>query len=113
MVTNSPTPTLDPLFAALADPTRRAILARLGSGPANVGELAEPFAMSRPAISKHLDVLERAGVVRRVRHGRENRCHLVAAPLAEAMRFMVEQYRRHWEHQFDALATWFDNHPEQ
>jgi DNA-binding transcriptional ArsR family regulator len=112
MVTNAKPPLLDPLFAALADPTRRAILARLGTGDANVGELAAPFAVSRPAISKHLDVLERAGVVRRVRHGRQNRCQLVAAPLREAVLYMADQYRRHWEHQFDALATWFDNDPE-
>lgn len=112
MVTNSPAPSqLDHLFIALADPTRRAILARLSHRDANVGELAEPFAMSRPAISKHIDVLERAGVVRRVREGRQNRCQLVAEPLRNGVDYM-EQYRRHWNEQFDALAAFLDQHPE-
>jgi DNA-binding transcriptional ArsR family regulator len=112
MVTSAKAPTdLDHLFIALADPTRRAILARLSHHDANVGELAEPFAMSRPAISKHLDVLERAGVVRRIRTGRQNRCQLVAAPLGEAVAYM-EKYREHWERQFDALAAFLESHPE-
>lgn len=111
MVTNARAPDLDHLFIALADPTRRAILARLSHHDANVGELAEPFAMSRPAISKHIDILERAGVVRRVREGRQNRCQLVAEPLHTATTYM-EQYRKHWERQFDALAAYLDQHPE-
>ena len=74
---------LDLLFVALSDPTRRAILQRLVDGDATVGQLAEPFAMSRPAISKHLNVLERAGLVQRIRHGRENHCRLERAPLLQ------------------------------
>jgi DNA-binding transcriptional ArsR family regulator len=110
MVTDLDEPTLDRVFAALADPSRRAILARLAGGEATVGELAEPFAMSRPAISKHLDVLERAGLVHRVADGRVNRCHLDGQPLRSAVEWM-EQYRRYWEGQLDALARYFD--PEE
>ena len=107
MVTNSHDPSLDLLFGALADPTRRAILDRLAAGEVTVGELAEPFAMSRPAISKHLDVLERAGLVHRVPEGRVNRCRLDAEPLATASAW-VERYRRFWEGQFDALERYFE-----
>ena len=96
----------DPLsttFAALADPTRRAILARLSSGDATVGELAEPFAMSLPAISKHLTVLERAGLVTKSRDGQRRHCRISVAPLQDATSWL-ELYRRHWEEQFDNLG---------
>src|SRR6185436_7002357 len=79
---------LDATFAALADPTRRAILARLASGEATVSELAEPFAMTQPAISKHLKVLERAGLISRGRDAQRRPSRLEAAPLAEANRFL-------------------------
>lgn len=98
---------LSRIFAALADPTRRAILDRLASGHATVGELAEPFAMSRPAISKHLDVLEEAGLVHRIPDGRVNRCVLDGDPMREAVAWMA-RYRRHWEGQLDALERYFD-----
>jgi DNA-binding transcriptional ArsR family regulator len=107
MVTNGGESALDRLFGALADPTRRAILERLAAGEATVGELAEPFAMSRPAISKHLDVLERAGLVHRIPDGRVNRCRFDADPLATAAAW-VERYRRYWEGQFDALEKYFE-----
>ena len=84
---------LDATFAALADPTRRAILARLASGEASVTELAEPFAMSQPAISKHLKVLERAGLISRGRDAQRRPCRLEAEPLAEATEWL-EGYRR-------------------
>jgi len=87
---------LDATFAALADPTRRAILARLASGAASVTELAEPFAMSQPAISKHLKVLERAGLISRGRDAQRRPRRLEAAPLAEANEWL-EAYRRFWE----------------
>jgi len=110
MVTNRATrdrdDALDALFTALADPTRRAILERLTDGEATVGELAEPFAMSRPAVSKHLDMLERAGLVHRVPDGRVNRCRFDGAPLRDAAAWM-ERYRAHWESQLDALANYF------
>jgi DNA-binding transcriptional ArsR family regulator len=89
-------------FAALADPTRRAILARLARGEATVSELARPFAMTQPAISKHLKVLERAGLVTRHRDAQRRPCRLRAAPLAEVNRWL-ERYRRHWERQFARL----------
>lgn len=94
---------LDATFAALADPTRRAILARLAKGEASVNELAEPFSMSRPAISKHLSVLERAGLVERSRDAQRRPCRLRAEPLREVVNF-AEQYRRHWEESFDRLG---------
>jgi len=96
---------LDLTFAALADPTRRAILARLATGDASVTELAEPFAMSQPAISKHLKVLERAGLISRGRDAQRRPRRLDAAPLAEAT-LWLERYRQFWEaryHQLDAL----------
>jgi DNA-binding transcriptional ArsR family regulator len=89
-------------FAALADPTRRAILSRLAFGETSVTELAEPFAMSLPAVSKHLKVLERGGLVRRSREARWRPCRLEAAPLKEAADW-VEDYRRFWEQSFDRL----------
>jgi DNA-binding transcriptional ArsR family regulator len=98
---------LDRVFAALADPTRRSILARLARGEATVGELAEPFAISRPAVSKHLDVLERAGLVHRIPRGRVNRCRLDGEPLREAVTLM-EEYRQYWERQLDAVARYLE-----
>jgi len=93
---------LDATFAALADPTRRAILARLASGEASVTELAEPFAMSQPAISKHLKVLERAGLVSRGRDAQRRPCRLEAQPLAEATEWL-EKYRQYWVAAFQRL----------
>ncbi len=93
---------LDATFAALADPTRRAILARLASGRASVTELAKPFAMSQPAISKHLKVLERAGLVSRGRDAQRRPRRLEAKPLAEATKWL-ERYRRYWEGNYQRL----------
>ncbi len=93
---------LDATFAALADPTRRAILARLAKGEASVMELAEPFAMSQPAISKHLKVLERAGLISRGRDAQRRPCRLAATPLRDASTWL-EQYRELWAASFDAL----------
>ena len=93
---------LNTTFAALADPTRRAILARLATGEASVMELAEPFAMSLPAISKHLKVLERAGLIARGREAQWRPCRLKAAPLKEVAGW-VGTYRRFWEQSFDRL----------
>jgi DNA-binding transcriptional ArsR family regulator len=95
----------DPLsttFAALADPTRRAILARLASGEASVTELCEPFAMSMPAISKHLKVLEHAGLIARGRDAQWRPCRLRAAPLKDVDNW-VQRYRRFWDQSFDRL----------
>ena len=93
---------LDATFAALADPTRRAILARLTSGRASVTQLAKPFAMSQPAISKHLKVLERAGLVSRGRDAQRRPRRLEAKPLAEATKWL-ERYRRYWEGNYQRL----------
>ena len=93
---------LDATFAALADPTRRAILARLASGEASVTELAEPFAMTQPAISKHLKVLERAGLISRDRDAQRRPSRLEARPLAEASQW-IETYRQFWEASFSRL----------
>jgi DNA-binding transcriptional ArsR family regulator len=98
---------LDATFAALADPTRRAILARLASGEASVTELAEPFAMSQPAISKHLKVLERAGLISRGRDAQRRPCRLEATPLAEATEWL-ERYRQFWEASFQRLDALLD-----
>ena len=93
---------LNATFAALADPTRRTILARLAKGDASVSELAEPFAMSQPAISKHLKVLERAGLISRGREAQRRPRRLEARPLREATQWL-ENYRRFWEAQFGRL----------
>ena len=93
---------LDATFAALADPTRRAILARLALGEASVTELAEPFEMSQPAVSKHLKVLEKAGLVSRRRDAQKRPVRLVAKPLGQATEWL-ENYRTFWEAQFDRL----------
>jgi DNA-binding transcriptional ArsR family regulator len=104
MVTNT---ALDRTFAALGDSTRRAILSRLARGEATVGELARPFRISRPAISKHLRVLEDAGLVRRTRAGRVNRCALEPGPMQAAAEW-VEQYRAFWEGQLASLAHFME-----
>lgn len=98
----TPSARLDATFSALADPTRRAILARLTLGEASVNELAEPFSMSQPAISKHLKVLERAGLISRGRDAQRRPCRIEAQPLGEANGWL-EDYRRFWEAQFQRL----------
>jgi DNA-binding transcriptional ArsR family regulator len=100
----SPDP-LSATFAALADPTRRAILARLASGEISVTKLAEPFEMSMPAVSKHLKVLERAGLIARGREAQWRPCRLEAAPL-KSVSDWVENYRRFWEESFDRLDAY-------
>lgn len=97
-----PTDQLSLIFAALADPTRRAILARLAQGEASVTELAAPFDVSQPAISKHLRVLERAGLIERGRQAQWRPRRLTATPLRDAADW-VGQYRPHWEERFDRL----------
>lgn len=92
-------------FAALADPTRRAMLARLAQGPATVKELAEPFAISLPAVSKHLKVLEHAGLIERGREAQWRPARLQAAPLKDAS-LWLETYRQHWEENFDRLEEY-------
>ena len=96
---------LSATFAALADPTRRAILARLASGECSVTELAEPFEMSLPAVSKHLRVLERAGLIARGREAQWRPCRLEAARLKDVADW-VERYRALWEQRFDRLETY-------
>lgn len=98
---------LDATFAALADPTRRAILKRLASGQASVNQLAEPFAMTQPAISKHLKVLERAGLISRGRDAQRRPCRLEAKRLAQANEWL-ENYRRFWEGSFERLDDLLD-----
>ncbi|HZO80494.1 MAG TPA: metalloregulator ArsR/SmtB family transcription factor [Candidatus Binataceae bacterium] len=98
---------LSATFAALADPTRRAILARLASGEASVTELAEPFAMSLPAVSKHLKVLERAGLIARGREAQWRPCRLEAAPLKDVSDWL-EHYSRFWEESLDRLAEYLN-----
>jgi DNA-binding transcriptional ArsR family regulator len=98
---------LDATFSALADPTRRAILARLASGEASVMELAEPFAMSQPAISKHLKVLERAGLISRGRDAQRRPRRIEGGPLAEAT-LWLEGYRQFWEGSFQKLDALLD-----
>lgn len=98
---------LDATFAALADPTRRAILARLASGEASVAELSKPFAMSQPAISKHLKVLERAGLISRGRDAQRRPRRLDAKPLADASEWL-EGYRQFWENSFQRLDALLD-----
>jgi len=98
---------LNATFAALADPTRRALLTRLALGEASVLELAEPFAMSQPAISKHLKVLERAGLISRGRDAQRRPCRIEAKPLAEANEWL-ERYRQFWESRFQRLDALLD-----
>jgi DNA-binding transcriptional ArsR family regulator len=99
---------LDATFAALADPTRRAILARLAHGEATVMELAEPFTMSQPAISKHLKVLERAGLISRGELVPRRPVKLEAKPMADAAQWL-ESYRKHWEERFEVLDALLEN----
>lgn len=96
---------LSTTLSALADPTRRAILARLSLGEASVGELAEPFEMSLPAVSKHLKVLERAGLISRGREAQWRPCRLEAAPLRDVNSWL-DSYRRFWEEKFDRLDAY-------
>ena len=102
MTATTPATRLDATFSALADPTRRAILAQLAAGDSTVMELAKPFAMSQPAISKHIKVLERAGLVARGPEAHRRPCRIVARPLAEAT-VWLEGYRRFWEQSFERL----------
>jgi DNA-binding transcriptional ArsR family regulator len=99
---------LDATFHALSDPTRRAILARLANGEATVLELAEPFSMSQPAISKHLKVLERAGLISRSRDAQRRPCRLEAAPLGSINEWL-EGYRTFWEASYDRLEALLDD----
>jgi DNA-binding transcriptional ArsR family regulator len=92
-------------FAALADPTRRAILARLALGETSVNEIAEPFAMSLPAVTKHLKVLQRAGLISQSRQAQWRPCKLEAAPMLEVSNYL-EQYRKLWEQRFDQLDSY-------
>ena len=98
---------LDAVFSALGDPTRRRILTRLASGPASITELAKPFAMTLPAVSKHLRVLERAGLLRREREGWYHRCYLQANPLEGAASFLA-RYQPFWERTLDELARYIE-----
>ena len=100
--------TLSTTFAALADPTRRAILARLASGEVSVSELAQPFDMTLPAVTKHLNVLERAGLIARGRDAQWRPCRLKAAPLKEASSW-IETYRQHWEQRLDRLEAYLQD----
>ncbi|WP_422005734.1 ArsR/SmtB family transcription factor [Pyruvatibacter mobilis] len=100
-------PALDAVFSALADPTRRAILSRLAAGEATVSELTAPFAMSQPAVSKHLKVLERAGLVSRGQDRQHRPARLEAAPMAEAVRWL-EDFRQFWAGSFDQLDDLLD-----
>jgi len=104
---NYKTNALDAVFSALGDPTRRAILARLARGETRVSELARPHHMSLPAISKHLRVLESAGLVRKEKHGRVINCSLAPDTLKGAADW-IDQYRQFWEAQLDALAEYLD-----
>jgi DNA-binding transcriptional ArsR family regulator len=99
-------PTLDTVISAISDPTRRAIIARLVRGPARVTDVAAPFAMSLPAISRHVKVLERAGLVRRARNGREHVLELDAKPLREVQRW-TSQFERYWNERLDRLERHF------
>ncbi|MCW2803034.1 MAG: transcriptional regulator [Propionibacteriaceae bacterium] len=96
---------LSTTFAALADPTRRAILERLAAGDATVGELAAPFNITMPAISKHLSVLERAGLITKSVDGQRRNCRITATPLKNATSWLNE-YRRHWEANLDSLDSY-------
>jgi DNA-binding transcriptional ArsR family regulator len=111
MVKHSPG-LLDRTFAALADPTRRRILAHLARGDQCVTGLARPYAMSLPAVSKHLRVLEKAGLIRRQRYGRVHQLHLKAAPMKQAVQW-IEEYRKFWEGSLDRLAEYLEETTKQ
>ena len=106
------TDSLSKTFAALADPTRRAILARLAGGPATVKELSAPFAMSGPAVSKHLRVLERAGLIARGREAQWRPCRLEATPLRDVAEW-AEKYRRFWDKSYERLDVYLHNLQEK
>ncbi|MCP3918033.1 MAG: winged helix-turn-helix transcriptional regulator [bacterium] len=103
---------LDLVFSALADPTRRGMLERLAEGETNVGTLAAPHDMSQPAVSKHLRVLERAGLIQRTRHGREHRIRVDPRPI-EAASTWIEHYTRFWKQQFDAVDAYLEARAKQ
>lgn len=103
---------LDDVFVALANPVRRGILTRLAQGWATVGELSEPFDISAPAISKHLRILERAGLVTRSKRGREHYLHLVADPIKEASEWMAF-YEKYWTEQFESLAEFLEREEQR
>ena len=103
---------IDGVFAALADPTRRAIIARLAAGEATAGELAGGFPISPQAISKHLNVLEAAGLIVRIRQAQFRRCRLVAGPLRDVALY-VEQYRRLWAERYDALDSYLTDYQQR
>ena len=103
---------LSATFAALADPTRRAILARLALGETSVTELAKPFDMSAPAVSKHLKVLERAGLIARGREAQRRPCRLAAEPLREVLEW-VSDYRQFWDQRLDRLGAYLEKGPEK
>ena len=108
MVNYFETDTLDATFGALSNPTRRAMLERLARGESTVTALAEPFEISLPAISKHLRVLERAGLLQQEKDGRVRRCRLQTGPIQHASEW-ISQYRRFWEQQLDALAGYLED----
>lgn len=103
---------LDMIFRALGDPTRRALLARLAEGPGMVTELAQPFGMSLPAVSRHIRVLENAGLVARTVEGRIHHCSLSAVPLKDIEKWL-SQYRRFWEGTLDSLARYVEGESER
>jgi DNA-binding transcriptional ArsR family regulator len=103
----APPEALDRVFAALADPVRRAILGRLDGAELLVSELAEPFDISLQAVSRHIQVLVRAGLVRQERSGRVSRCRLDAGPILQAA-LWINRYSKYWQAQFDTLAAWLD-----
>jgi len=98
---------LDLVFGALSDPTRRRMVARLSEGPASVAELGEPFDITKPAVTKHVKVLERAGLLERRKDGRIHRCSLNPEPMQDAERW-IEEYRRFWEASLGRLSRYFD-----
>jgi len=103
---------LDAIFSALSDPTRRAILERLAQGDATVTEVAEPFKMSLPAISKHLRILEQAGLIAREREGRIHHLKLASGWLRTAAEWLAD-YRQFWDDQFDSLAAYLEENPDE
>lgn len=98
---------MDAVFSALSDATRRAMIRRLARGPATVGELGRPFGISKPAVTKHVKVLERAGLLRRERRGRTHRCTLNPQPMADAEAW-IESHRRFWEASLESLARYVE-----
>jgi DNA-binding transcriptional ArsR family regulator len=103
---------MDAVFAALADPTRRGMVARLAQGPVSIGELGRPYRITKPAVTKHVKVLERAGLVRRTREGRVHRCQLQPEPLQNAEAW-IEQQRRFWQGTLDRLAAYLEHTTNQ